>query len=40
MVEGMDRMVVKAKNVARARKGDKVELHLSTKTKLKGLFIL
>jgi len=33
-------MVVKAKNVARARKGDKVELHLSTKTKLKGLFIL
>lgn len=40
MVEGMDRMVVKAKNPARARKGDEVELYLSTKTKLKGLFIL
>lgn len=40
MVEGMDRMMVKAKNVARARKGDEVEFYLSTKTKLKGLIIL
>ena len=40
MVEGMDRMIVKAKNAARARKGDEVELYLSTKAKLKGLFIL
>lgn len=40
MVEGMDRMIVKAKNIARARKGDEVELHLSTKIKLKGLFML
>lgn len=40
MVEGMDHMVVKAKNPVRARKGDEVELYLSTKTKLKGLFIL
>lgn len=40
MVEGTDRMVVKAKNPASARKGDEVELYLSTKSKLKGLFIL
>ena len=40
MVQGTDRMVVKAKNLAHARKGDEVELYLSTKSKLKGLFIL
>ena len=40
MVEGMDRMRVKARNAARARVGDEVELYLSTKTKLKGLFVL
>ena len=40
IVQGADRMVVKAKNVAGARKGDEVELYLSTKTKFKGLFIL
>ena len=40
MVQGTDRMVIKAKNLVRARKGDEVELYLSTKTKLKGLFIL
>lgn len=40
IVQGSDRMVIKAKNLAHARKGDEVELYLSTKTKLKGLFIL
>jgi sigma-E factor negative regulatory protein RseC len=35
MVAGGDRMVVKAQNTARAKKGDEVELYLSTKTKLK-----
>jgi sigma-E factor negative regulatory protein RseC len=35
MVEGGDQMVVKAQNTARAKKGDEVELYLSTKTKLK-----
>lgn len=40
MIQGGDRMLVKAKNTARARIGDEVELYLSTKTKLKGLFIL
>jgi sigma-E factor negative regulatory protein RseC len=40
MVQGTDRMVIKAKNLAHARKGDEVELYLSTKTKLMGLFIL
>ena len=40
MVQGTNRMVVKARNLARAREGDEVELYLSTKTKLKGLFIM
>jgi sigma-E factor negative regulatory protein RseC len=40
IVQGADRMVIKAKNVAGAKMGDEVELYLSTKTKLKGLFIL
>ncbi|MBN1840695.1 MAG: SoxR reducing system RseC family protein [Deltaproteobacteria bacterium] len=40
MIEGGDRMLAKARNAAHARTGDEVELFLSTKTKLKGLFIL
>jgi len=40
MVEGEDRMLVKAKNVAAARQGDKVELYLSTKTQLKCVFMV
>jgi len=40
MVEGGDRMVVKAQNTAQAKKGDEVELYLSTKTKLKGTAIV
>ena len=40
IIEGGDRMLVKAKNTAHARVGDEVELYLSTKTKLKGQFIL
>jgi positive regulator of sigma E activity len=36
----MDRMRVKARNVARARVADEVELYLSSKTKLKGSFVL
>ena len=35
MVEGGDQMLVKAQNTAKAKKGDEVELYLSTKTKLK-----
>lgn len=38
--EGNDRMLVKAENVAQARTGDEVEIHLNTKTKLKGLFMI
>ena len=38
--EGNDRMLVKADNVAQARTGDEVEIHLNTKTKLKGLFMI
>jgi sigma-E factor negative regulatory protein RseC len=33
-------MVVKAQNTARAKKGDEVELYLSTKTKLAGTAIM
>ena len=40
IVEGGDRMVVKAQNTAQAKKGDEVELYLSTKTKLKGTAIV
>ena len=40
LVQGMDRMRVKARNAARARVGDEVELYLRTRTKLKGLFVL
>ena len=35
-----DRMLVKARNTARAKKGDEVELYLSTGTKLKGTAIV
>lgn len=40
MVEGMDKMIVRAKNAVGAEPGDEVALYLSTKTKLKGMFIL
>jgi sigma-E factor negative regulatory protein RseC len=33
-------MLVKAQNIAQAKKGDEVELYLSTKTKLKGTAIV
>jgi sigma-E factor negative regulatory protein RseC len=33
-------MLVKAQNTARAKRGDEVELYLSTKTKLKGTAIV
>ena len=35
MVEGGNQMIVKAQNTAQAKKGDEVELYLSTKAKLK-----
>ena len=35
IVEGGDQMVVKAQNTAQAKKGDEIELYLSTKAKLK-----
>jgi sigma-E factor negative regulatory protein RseC len=40
MVEGSDRMVVKARNTARAQTGDEVEIFLSTRTHLKTVFIV
>jgi sigma-E factor negative regulatory protein RseC len=40
LTQGADQMVVKAQNTARAKKGDEVELYLSTKTKLKGTAIV
>ena len=40
LTQGSDQMVVKAQNRARARKGDEVELYLSTRTKLKGTAIM
>ena len=36
LTQGADQMMVKAQNTAQAKKGDEVELYLSTKTKLKG----
>jgi sigma-E factor negative regulatory protein RseC len=33
-------MLVKARNIANARKGDEVELYLSTKTQLKCVFMV
>lgn len=40
LTQGSDQMVVKAQNSARAKKGDEVELYLSSKTKLKGTAIV
>ena len=40
VVEGGDQMLVKAQNTVDAKKGDEVELYLSTKTKLKGTAIV
>jgi sigma-E factor negative regulatory protein RseC len=40
IVEGGDRMLVKARNLADARKGDEVELYLNTKTQLKCVFMV
>jgi sigma-E factor negative regulatory protein RseC len=40
LTQGADQMVVKAQNTAGAKKGDEVELFLSTKTKLKGTAIV
>ncbi len=40
LTQGGDQMMVKAQNTARAKKGDEVELYLSTKTKLKGTAIV
>ncbi|MBW1996988.1 MAG: SoxR reducing system RseC family protein [Deltaproteobacteria bacterium] len=38
--EGLGKMVIKAENTARAQNGDLVEIFLSTRTRLKGLFII
>ena len=40
LTQGGDRMVVKAQNRVGAKKGDEVELYLSSKTKLKGTAIV
>ena len=40
LTQGSDQMVVKAQNTAQAKKGDEVELYLSTKTKLTGTAIV
>jgi sigma-E factor negative regulatory protein RseC len=40
LTQGSDQMLVKAQNTARAKRGDEVELYLSTKTKLKGTAIV
>ncbi|MEJ2730765.1 MAG: SoxR reducing system RseC family protein [Deltaproteobacteria bacterium] len=40
LTQGGDQMVVKAQNTVRAKKGDEVELYLSTATKLKGTAIV
>jgi sigma-E factor negative regulatory protein RseC len=40
LTQGGDQMLVKAQNTARAKRGDEVELYLSTKTKLKGTAIV
>jgi sigma-E factor negative regulatory protein RseC len=39
-IEGGDRMLVKARNLADARKGDEVELYLNTNTQLKCVFMV
>ncbi|MBW2064192.1 MAG: SoxR reducing system RseC family protein [Deltaproteobacteria bacterium] len=38
--EGLSKMVIKAENSARAQSGDLVEIFLSTRTRLKGLFVI
>jgi sigma-E factor negative regulatory protein RseC len=40
LTQGADQMVVKAQNRVGAKKGDEVELYLSSKTKLKGTAIV
>ena len=40
LAQGNDQMVVKAQNTAGAKKGDEVELYLSSKTKLKGTAVV
>ena len=40
LTQGGDQMLVKAQNTARAKKGDEVELYLSTRTRLKGTAIV
>ena len=40
LTQGGDQMLVKAQNTVGAKKGDEVELYLSTKTKLKGTAIV
>ena len=40
LTQGGDQMVVKAQNSAHAKKGDEVELYLSSKTKLKSTAIV
>lgn len=38
--DGGDKMVIKVKNVLDAKTGDEVEIYLSSKKRLKGLFII
>ena len=40
LTQGGDQMLVKAQNSVHAKKGDEVELYLSTKTRLKGTAIV
>jgi len=40
IIPGMDLVRVKARNAAHARVGDRVELKLSARTRLKGLFVM
>ena len=40
LTQGGDQMLVKAQNTAQAKKGDEVELYLSTRTKLKGTAVV
>jgi sigma-E factor negative regulatory protein RseC len=40
MIEGLDLTEVKAKNAAKAKVGDQVQLTLNTKAKMKGMFVL
>ena len=40
LTQGGDQMLVKAQNTVQAKKGDEVELYLSSKTKLKGTAIV